>query len=699
MDQPARQAVLDAAAPARKGPGWLDLAVFAPIWAVYALMVHRFWFVTDDAYISFRYSKNLARGLGLIFNVGEPPVEGYSNFLWVLIAAGFEYLGLSVEFWPLLLSSACGSLLLWLIFWTLRRRLEVSLPIAAVVTLIWGTYPPVAVYSTSGLATMPFMLLMFLTFERLILRRGAIAPIAGGLAALGLALIRVEGLYWAIVIIAMAAVSRWMAGERFLKPLLIVAAIVAVGAGAQFLWRHSYYHDLAGNGLWLPNTASAKASDDGLSAARLQRGKDYVVVQLLTQVTQIMVVPALLFILRRKRLAIGLPIAAMSVAFYAYAILVSGDFMAMGRFLVPGWMFAALLFGWMFKDIAGRDVAPAESAIALGLAAIGIGIAAVVVPTELKAADPFISRFGSGIGYGLFAAGALAALLAGVVAGMRQLKLRGIPTARAGAAMLIGGAMFAIGIMPAFDLHVFSEAFRQKHHFRMNQEKEKYRSEYQQWAFQRDNARVWSVRGRAMKRWCDPDDTFVNGGIGATAYWSDLFIYDRNGLVTREVVEQQVATDENMRSPGHDRTVSIDFFLAKEPDIIRAAIVDSMLGLRHGLTEQLCRKWFAEQVIWGNWRMQLQRWRPKPLADRYVVDFKPIPAWEFGGPNQYLVYWRRIPEGQPSQQAWNELGQRLSRYLEGIDPNRDVMHDGYPVPPGVDTSKPSTERRLHLVEE
>jgi hypothetical protein len=689
MDQPIREVDLDTAAATRKVACWLDLAVFAPIWVVYALMVRRFWFITDDAYISFRYSKNLALGHGLIFNLGEPPVEGYSNFLWVLATAGFEYLGLSVEVWPLLLSAACGSVLLWLIFRTLRSRFEVGLPIAAVATLIWGTYPPVAAYSTSGLATMPFMLLMFVTFERLILRRGGMAPIAGGLAALGLALIRVEGLYWAIVIMIMAAVSRWMAGERVVKPLLIAFAILALGAGLHFLWRHSYYRDLAGNGLWLPNTASAKASDEGLSQARLERGLDYVSVQAFTQVTQFLVIPALFFIFRRKRLAIGLPIAAMAVAFHAYAILVSGDFMAMGRFLVPGWMFATLLFAWIFKDIAGARAGPAESGIALGLTAIGVGIAAIVVPRALAAADPFITQFGSGIGYGLFAGGAIAALLSAFSAVSRKREAHFGPALRGAAALGLAGAMFVMGIMPAFDLHVTSEAFRQKHHFRKNQEEDRYRSEYQQWAFQRDNAKVWCVRGRAMKRWCDPNARFVNGGIGATAYWSDLFIYDRNGLVTREVVERQVATDEHMRSPGHDRTVGIDFFLPKRPDIIRAAVVDSMAWARAGMSERMSRERFAG-LLWTNWRLQLRRMFPgKPLDGLYVVDFQPVPEWEFGGPDQYLVYWRRIPDGEPPQQAWKALFDRLTQFVEGNDPNRAAM----------DTSKPSTERRVHRTEE
>src|SRR4051812_33138351 len=36
----------------------------------------------DDAMISMRYARNLAHGHGLVWNVGESPIEGFSNPLW-----------------------------------------------------------------------------------------------------------------------------------------------------------------------------------------------------------------------------------------------------------------------------------------------------------------------------------------------------------------------------------------------------------------------------------------------------------------------------------------------------------------------------------------------------------------------------------------------------------------------------------------
>ena len=50
----------------------------------------------DDAMISMQYAKNLAHGHGLVWNVGEPPVEGYSNPLWVLLMAGIHLFPIAI---------------------------------------------------------------------------------------------------------------------------------------------------------------------------------------------------------------------------------------------------------------------------------------------------------------------------------------------------------------------------------------------------------------------------------------------------------------------------------------------------------------------------------------------------------------------------------------------------------------------------
>ena len=64
---------------------------------------------TDDAFITFRYAENFARGKGLVFNPGER-VEGYSNFLFAVLLALLAKLGMTgFPHGMLVLSKAIGS--------------------------------------------------------------------------------------------------------------------------------------------------------------------------------------------------------------------------------------------------------------------------------------------------------------------------------------------------------------------------------------------------------------------------------------------------------------------------------------------------------------------------------------------------------------------------------------------------------------
>ena len=43
--------------------------------------------LSEDAYIMLRYADNLAHGRGLVWNLGGPPVEGATSFLFTAIEA------------------------------------------------------------------------------------------------------------------------------------------------------------------------------------------------------------------------------------------------------------------------------------------------------------------------------------------------------------------------------------------------------------------------------------------------------------------------------------------------------------------------------------------------------------------------------------------------------------------------------------
>src|SRR3954466_2914869 len=101
------------------GLRWLLLGVAAIVLVVHTLAYN---FVTDDAYISFVYSRNLAEHGELTFNLGQH-VEGYTNFLWTVLIAGGMKLGIAPEISCRVLALLCSLVTLWLVARIMDRAL------------------------------------------------------------------------------------------------------------------------------------------------------------------------------------------------------------------------------------------------------------------------------------------------------------------------------------------------------------------------------------------------------------------------------------------------------------------------------------------------------------------------------------------------------------------------------------------------
>lgn len=340
-----------------------DALALALLLGVQAFLVHRFWFLLDDAYISFHFARNWAGGHGLRFNLADAPVEGYTNFALVAIGAAIERAGLSIEAWIPAVTAGAGALLTVGTYRAIRARLGVDALVAALATALLACSAQYAVWSTSGLETMLFALAMFATFERLVLAPGGVAVVSGAAWALLLALTRAEGIYWIVPLVALTALSRRARGQPAARPLAAFAALVALPYGAYFAWR------LATFGHPFPMTAYSKVRP---SLAGLERGFDYVASQVCTSPTLLVVLPGLVAALRPGRRALALPAAAMSLGLSAWSVLVGGDFMTFGRFLVPALPFDALLWGCVLADLRarGRAALVLAGGLAAGLAAL-----------------------------------------------------------------------------------------------------------------------------------------------------------------------------------------------------------------------------------------------------------------------------------------------------------------------------------------
>jgi len=324
----------------------------------FAWQTYRFNWVIDDAFISYRYAKHLAQGAGLRFNVGEdPPVEGYSNLLWVLLLAPFERIGWPVTVVSRVLSVACGVVLLWRVIRFLQWSLSPS-PLQLILSaLFFATLPPVAMWATSGLATMPCALLIFLTFEFVLAGPRSPRPVAGAVASALLVLVRVDGMIWVGGVIVLAVLVALVRRDKTaVKPIAVCAAVAAITLLGLTCFRLAYH------GWLLPNTVYAKT---GLCAASLQRGGRHILsfLAIFPHLATILAAAAVVLLRDRRAWTVGHHAGAMAVGAFAYAVVVGGDWMPMGRFLVPAMPFLAVLFALLIRRMVRRTAVVSACAL------------------------------------------------------------------------------------------------------------------------------------------------------------------------------------------------------------------------------------------------------------------------------------------------------------------------------------------------
>jgi arabinofuranosyltransferase len=227
----------------------------------------RFWFLTDDAFIAFRYISNAHLGYGYVWNAPPfRPVEGYTSFLWVVLLdlvwritgvqppASANNIALLFTYLTLFLG---GLMVLKL---KLGERLQkYRLLFLFLIFLGVVTNRTFLAWTSSGLETamFNFFLTLWIYCGIFMENRGRRWMVSLSLTTALLCLTRPDGLLFAMATIALLVKAGWEARTtissrtEFLKlalgatPLLIIPAHI--------LWRHAVY------GSWLPNTYYAKA--------------------------------------------------------------------------------------------------------------------------------------------------------------------------------------------------------------------------------------------------------------------------------------------------------------------------------------------------------------------------------------------------------------------------------------------------------
>ncbi len=223
----------------------------------------------EDAAMLMRYAQHLADGHGIVWNIGEHPVDGATDFLFMVVSAALIKLGLTVAQSVRGIGFVAHLLTVLIIYWTNRRINNANIP----VSFLSGLYLAVGTgfsYVSAYFGTPLFALAAATTwmFGLLLINRND-APfklsLAFALSGLATGLIRPEGVILSALILLAVVVMRtdflslWERArvrENF-SLIATFAAVFLLLGGAYFLWRWNYF------GYPLPNPFYKKG-DDGL---------------------------------------------------------------------------------------------------------------------------------------------------------------------------------------------------------------------------------------------------------------------------------------------------------------------------------------------------------------------------------------------------------------------------------------------------
>ena len=253
----AAQVTAGEGATARRGP--LRSVVVAVMLGVavglFVFHARIYWeWTEDDAFITYRYARNVARGEGFVFNPGER-IEGYSNFTWVLLGAMAENAGWDPERTAKVVGVAAGIVAL-LLSWALARKAWPQCGSGAVLAPYFLAMSPVLVqHSVAGLESSVFAALLAAALLLAASSHTARAAHSAGLVVvlLLLSLTRPEG---SLVAGGLLGMRWWLVARHHphaRRRLAAVSATFVLLFTAYIAWRWSYY-DAA-----FPNTFYAKA--------------------------------------------------------------------------------------------------------------------------------------------------------------------------------------------------------------------------------------------------------------------------------------------------------------------------------------------------------------------------------------------------------------------------------------------------------
>lgn len=226
-----------------------------------------FNYLSDDAFITFRYVKNFLHGLGPVYNVGEY-VEGYSSVLWFLVLSGLGRLGVDIVGAGRAVGLIFGVLQITVLYFFLKK-IKLS-PISRLLGVIFISLSNIiAVWSLAGLEQVMYSFLILVNFVIIcsISSWSKKTLLFLSLFSTLLVLTRLEGLFVPAIAIGFIIYQSSKKKVSFRDFILFYFLPFVAVIVSSFLIRYKLY------GQWLPNTFYVKV---GSNIEQYLRGIGYV---------------------------------------------------------------------------------------------------------------------------------------------------------------------------------------------------------------------------------------------------------------------------------------------------------------------------------------------------------------------------------------------------------------------------------------
>ncbi len=333
---------------------WLRQNRKSVIFLTIAILVLIAWynrFILDDAFISFRYARNLAQGNGLVWNVGEY-VEGYTNFLWTILMSLSFIFGID----PIIFSYILGLIFFTLSLWFSYKSMELLLQSSTQAILgiiLLGTNYTFSSYATSGLETQMQAFLFVISIYYLIKfvqgERNFKLLFSLSLLESAAMLTRPDSF---ILIFITSIVIIWVLVKNYDDKKIIIQKSsyfflpMILIIGIWLVWKISYYGSI------IPNTYYAKTVNIVYIFGIYYLHKFFTVYFFFPELIMlILLIPSII----KKRYYSIIILISLVFLWLAYIIKIDGDFMEF-RFIVPIMPFIILLTIWLLFEIINQKI-------------------------------------------------------------------------------------------------------------------------------------------------------------------------------------------------------------------------------------------------------------------------------------------------------------------------------------------------------